>query len=90
MMQAVGDASVDLVVELFKQLPTLKAVKDEAANALARAPKILALTEGKLADFSGDGGHTMLTEIALGFSGSCPNVGIANLYQKSFDLWHAG
>ena len=32
----------------------------------------------------------MLAEMALGFSGSCPYVGLADLYQRSFDLWHAG
>jgi dihydrodipicolinate synthase/N-acetylneuraminate lyase len=90
MMQAVGDASVELVVELFKQVPSLKAVKDEAGDPLTRAPQLLKRTEGKLADFSGNGGHTMLAEMALGFSGSCPYVGIADLYQQSFDLWHAG
>jgi dihydrodipicolinate synthase/N-acetylneuraminate lyase len=89
MMQAVGGASVDLVVELSKQVPTLKAVKDEAGDPLARAPRILEDTGGRLADFSGNGGHTMLSEMALGFSGSCPYVGIADLYQQSFDLWHA-
>jgi len=90
MMQAVGEASVDLVVELSRQVSTLKAVKDEAGDPLARAPHILGATGGRLADFSGNGGHTMLAEMALGFSGSCPYVGIADLYQQSFDLWHAG
>jgi dihydrodipicolinate synthase/N-acetylneuraminate lyase len=90
MMQAVGDASVDMIVELSKSVPTLKAVKDEAGDPLARAPRILQGTEGRLADFSGNGGHTMLAEMALGFAGSCPYVGIADLYQESFDLWHAG
>jgi dihydrodipicolinate synthase/N-acetylneuraminate lyase len=90
MMQAVGNASVDMIVELFKQVPTLKAVKDEAGDPLARVQQLLQRTEGRLTDFSGNGGHTMLAEMALGFSGSCPYVGIADLYQRSFDLWHAG
>ena len=89
MMQAVGDASVDLIVELSRQVPTLKAVKDEAGDPLSRAPQLLQRTQG-LADFSGNGGHTMLAEMALGFSGSCPYVGLADLYQRSFDLWHVG
>jgi hypothetical protein len=32
----------------------------------------------------------MLAEMDLGFSGSCPYVGLADLYQSSFDLWQAG
>jgi len=90
MAQAVGDFSVDLIVELFHQVPSLRAVKDEAGNPLARAPQLLAATGGRLADFSGGGGRTMLTEMGLGFSGSCPYVGLADLYQQSFDLWQAG
>ena len=90
MMQAVGNVSVELVAEIFREIPTLKAIKDEAGNPLERAAAILALTRGRLADFSGNGGQTMLTEMALGFSGSCPYVGLADLHQQSFDLWQAG
>jgi dihydrodipicolinate synthase/N-acetylneuraminate lyase len=90
MMQAVGTASVEMIVELSKQVPTLKAVKDEAGDPLARAPQILKGTNGRLADFSGNGGHTMLAEMGLGFSGSCPYVGLADLYQSCFDLWQSG
>jgi dihydrodipicolinate synthase/N-acetylneuraminate lyase len=88
MMQAVGDVSPELIVELAREVPTLRAVKDEAGDPLTRAAKILAATQ--LADFSGNGGHTMLAEMNLGFSGSCPYVGLADLYQESFDLWHDG
>ncbi|MFO1246762.1 MAG: dihydrodipicolinate synthase family protein [Alphaproteobacteria bacterium] len=90
MMQAVGNTSVDLIIELSRQVPTLQAVKDEAGDPLTRAPQILKGTRGLLADFSGNGGHTMLAEMELGFSGSCPYVGLADLYQSSFDLWQAG
>ena len=50
----------------------------------------MSATNGKLADFSGGGGRTMLTEMHLGFSGCCPYVGLADLYQQSFNLWHGG
>jgi dihydrodipicolinate synthase/N-acetylneuraminate lyase len=85
MMQAVGDVDVDLIVEIYRKVPTLKAVKDEAGDPLKRAPQILAQT--KLRDFSGGGGKNLLTEMQLGFSGSCPYVGFADLFQKAFDLW---
>ena len=88
MMQAVGDMGVDLVTEIASQVPTLAAIKDEAADPLKRAPQILSGTS--LEDFSGGGGHTMLAEMESGFSGSCPYVGLSDLFQRSFDLWKAG
>ncbi|HEY0265595.1 MAG TPA: dihydrodipicolinate synthase family protein [Rhizomicrobium sp.] len=88
MMQAVGDVSVELITTLSKEVPTLAAVKDEAGDPLQRAPRILADT--KLQDFSGGGGRNLLTEMVLGFSGSCPYVGLADLFQRSFDLWRRG
>jgi 4-hydroxy-tetrahydrodipicolinate synthase len=87
MMQAVGDASVEMIEDLARAVPTLCAVKDEAGDPLKRAPRILAT---KLADFSGGGGRNLLTEMQLGFAGSCPYVGLADYFQQSFDLWHAG
>jgi dihydrodipicolinate synthase/N-acetylneuraminate lyase len=90
MVQSQGDMSVDLIVEMFNQIPTMKCVKDEAGNPLARVTDILARTNGKLAVFSGNGVRTMLDEMRLGFSGHCPTTGLADLYQATFDLWHAG
>jgi dihydrodipicolinate synthase/N-acetylneuraminate lyase len=90
MAQAVGNISVDLLVELSKQVPTFFAVKDEAGDPLARAPGLLARTGGKLEDFSGAGGHKLFAEMQLGMLGSCPYVGLADVLQQSFDLFQAG
>ena len=87
-MQAVGDMGVDLVRDLASQVPSLAAIKDEAGDPLKRAPQILADTQ--LQDFSGGGGHALLAEMEAGFSGSCPYVGLSDLFQRSFDLWQAG
>jgi dihydrodipicolinate synthase/N-acetylneuraminate lyase len=90
MVQAVGNMSVELIGKLYQQVPTLKAVKDEAGNPLLRQKEIALLTSGHLADFSGGGGRTLLTEMYLGFSGCCPYAGLSDLYQKSIELWHSG
>ena len=90
MVQAVGKMSVELIAKLYQQVRTLKAVKDEAGDPLQRERQISMVTSGKLADFSGGGGRTLLTEMNLGFAGCCPYVGLADLYQKSFELWHSG
>jgi len=89
-VQSQGDMSVDLIAEMFRQIPNMKAVKDEAGDPLARVPQILEKTGNKLAVFSGRGVRTMLDEMRLGFSGHCPFVGVSDLYQSTFDLWHSG
>lgn len=89
-VQTRGDMSVDLVVEMFRQIPTMKCVKDEAGNPLARIRQIRERTQDRLAVFSGNGVRTMIDEMQLGFSGHCPTTALADFYAATFDLWHAG
>jgi len=89
-VQTIGDMSVDLIVEMFQQIPTMKCVKDEVGIPLVRVGQIRERTNNRLAVFSGNGVRTMLDEMRLGFSGHCPTTGLADLYQSTFDLWHAG
>lgn len=89
-VQTKGDMSVDLIIEMFRQIPTMKCVKDEAGNPLARVTQIREETNNKLAVFSGKGVREMLEEMRLGFSGHCPTTGLADLFQSAFELWHAG
>jgi hypothetical protein len=90
MVQAVGNVSVDTLVALSDALPTLVAVKDEAGDPLERSSSLLARTHGKLEDFSGAGGHTFFPEMELGFLGTCPYAGLADVLQQSFDLYQKG
>jgi len=89
-VQSQGDMSVDLIVEMFGQIPTMKCVKDEAGNPLARISQIQQATSNKLAVFAGNGVRTMIDEMRLGFSGYCPTTGLSDMYQATFDLWHGG
>lgn len=89
-VQTQGEMSVDLVVEMFKQIPTMKCVKDEAGDPLQRITQIRERTADKLAVFSGNGVRTMIDEMRLGFAGHCPYTGISDVYASAFDLWHAG
>jgi len=89
-VQSQGDMSVDLIVEMFGQIPTMKCVKDEAGNPLTRISQIQQATGNKLAVFAGNGVRTMIDELRLGFSGYCPTTGLSDVYQATFDLWHAG
>jgi len=89
-VQTRGEMSVDLVVELSKQVPTMRCIKDESGNPLLRVREILSRTNGKLAVFSGNGVRTMIDEMRLGFLGHCPTVDLSDFFAAAFDLWHAG
>lgn len=89
-VQSKGDMSVDLIVEMFKRIPAMKCVKDEAGNPLERVTQIRERTNGRLAVFSGNGVRTMIDEMRLGFSGHCPTPVLSDFYAAAFDLWHAG
>jgi 4-hydroxy-tetrahydrodipicolinate synthase len=89
-VQTQGDTTVDLLVEMSRQIPTMKCVKDEAGNPLARVAQLRERTNDKLAVFSGNGVRTMIDEMRLGFSGHCPTTVLADFYAAAFDLWHAG
>jgi 4-hydroxy-tetrahydrodipicolinate synthase len=89
-VQSQGDMSVDLIVQMSKEIPTMRVVKDEAGNPLERVGEILNRTGGKLNVFSGNGVRTMITEMERGFMGHCPTTGLADVYAQAFDLWHAG
>ena len=90
MVQAVGNVSVDTLVALAAAVPTIIAVKDEAGDPLERAPGLLERTGGKLEDFSGGGGMTFFPEMELGFLGTCPYTGLADVLQASFNSYRAG
>ena len=88
--QAVGDFSVDLVVEIFNSVPTFRYLKDEAGSPLERLTEIRKRTNDQMKCFSGSGVMTMITEMERGFVGHCPYVSLADLYASAYDLFHAG
>jgi 4-hydroxy-tetrahydrodipicolinate synthase len=89
-VQSQGDMSVDLIVRMFKEIPTMRVVKDEAGVPIQRVAEIIERTNGKLNVFSGQGVRTMITEMERGFMGHCPTTGMSDIYAQAFDLWHAG
>jgi 4-hydroxy-tetrahydrodipicolinate synthase len=89
-VQTAGDEPVDLVVQMFKEIPTIKVVKDEAGDPLKRMTELRAKTDGKLAVFAGKGVRQMMDEMRLGFTGFCPTVGMADVFQQAWELYEAG
>jgi dihydrodipicolinate synthase/N-acetylneuraminate lyase len=88
--QAVGSMSVDLLVEMFRTVPTLRYVKDEAGVPLDRIRDLRQRTGDQLKVFSGAGAGTMISEMERGFSGACPYTSLADVFAATFDLWHKG
>lgn len=88
--QCVGDMSVDLVVRMVKEIPTLRYVKDEAGVPLQRIGELRKRTHGELNVFSGQGVQTYIRELELGFVGCCPYTGLGDVYAQTYDLWQAG
>jgi 4-hydroxy-tetrahydrodipicolinate synthase len=89
-VQTIGDMPVDMIVEMFRSIPTVRVVKDEAGDPLARVGELRAKTDGKLAIFAGKGVRQLMDEMRLGFTGFCPTVGMADLFQQSWELYEAG
>lgn len=89
-VQTIGDMSVNLIVEMFRSIPTMRVVKDEAGDPLARITEIRRKTADKLSVFAGKGVRTMIDEMQLGFAGYCPVVALADVYQQAFELFEAG
>jgi 4-hydroxy-tetrahydrodipicolinate synthase len=90
MVQAVGNVSVDNLVALAAAVPAIVAVKDEAGDPLERAPDLLQKTGGKIEDFSGGGGMSFFAELELGFLGTCPYTGLADVLQACFNSYRMG
>jgi dihydrodipicolinate synthase/N-acetylneuraminate lyase len=88
--QSVGAMSVDLLIEMFKTIPTMRYVKDEAGAPLERIAELRQKTGDQLKVFSGAGAATMILEMERGFSGACPYTCLADVFAASFDLWHKG
>jgi dihydrodipicolinate synthase/N-acetylneuraminate lyase len=89
-LQAVGDLSVDSIIDLYRAVPTLRYVKDEAGHPLMRFSELREKSNNELKVFSGAHGRTLIDEMIRGFSGSMPAASFADIYASAWDLWHAG
>ncbi|HNP34823.1 MAG TPA: dihydrodipicolinate synthase family protein [Woeseiaceae bacterium] len=90
MVQAVGDFPVDLLLEMYETIPTVRYVKDEAGVPIERVGEITRRTNGELKCFSGMGVYNMISEMEAGFSGHCPFTSLADLYTAAYDHFHIG
>ena len=69
---------------MFHSIPTMRVVKDEAGDPLARMTEIRQKTGDKLGVFAGKGVRMMIDEMQLGFAGYCPVVALADVLSAGF------
>jgi dihydrodipicolinate synthase/N-acetylneuraminate lyase len=91
-VQTRGTVSVDLMIEMFHQIPTMKATKDEVGDPLARVAELIQRTDNKLAVWAAGGGtgNLLLEELPLGIVGLCPTPQLADLLQQVMNLYWSG
>jgi 4-hydroxy-tetrahydrodipicolinate synthase len=89
-VQAVGNVNVEALIEMYRTIPTMRYVKDEAGDPLADFPSIQRQTSGQVKVFSGGHGRELIDEMRIGFSGSMPAASLADLYAQTYELWLDG
>ena len=89
-VQAVGDMDIDLIMAMYKAIPAMRCLKEEAGDVLASIVELTRMTSGNLKIMTGSHGRTLLEEMRCGSSGSMPAAAFADLYAATWDLWHQG
>ena len=89
-VQTIGPMSVDLVLRMAGQIPTLRYVKDEAGVTLPRLTDYRKRGQILKAVFTGAHGKTFLDELARGAVGNMPAAGFADLYVSAQTAWKQG
>jgi 4-hydroxy-tetrahydrodipicolinate synthase len=87
--QAVGKMSVDFVVRMTKEIPTLRYIKDEAGPVHSRITAFRSLAP-ELNAFTGFHGKTLYEEMTRGSAGTMPAASFGDLYASAWDLYQAG
>jgi 4-hydroxy-tetrahydrodipicolinate synthase len=89
-VQTTGNMSVDFVLRMAREIPSLRFVKDEAGDTMARLDEFRRKDPGgKVTVFTGNHGRTLIDELMRGVAGNMPASGWVDLYVKVWDLWHA-
>ena len=89
-VQTIGPMSVDLVLRMAKQIPTLRYVKDETGATLPRLTEYRKRGQLLQGVFTGKHGPTFLDDLARGAVGNMPAAGFADLYVATWQDWNNG
>ncbi len=89
-VQTTGNMSVEFVLGMAERIPSLRFVKDEAGNPLARLVEFNEKTAGGRPEvFSGSHGRNLIDEMMRGGAGNMPAAGWVDLYVKVWDLYRS-
>jgi len=89
-VQTTGNMSVEFVLGMAERIPSLRFVKDEAGNPLARLVEFNEKTAGGRPEvFSGSHGRNLIDEMMRGVAGNMPASGWVDLYVKVWDLYRS-
>jgi 4-hydroxy-tetrahydrodipicolinate synthase len=91
-VQTRGTVSVDLMIEMFGEIPTMKATKDEVGDPLSRVSELIQRTRNGLAVWAAGGGtgNLLLQELSAGVVGLCPTPQFADLLQQVMNFYWQG
>ncbi len=90
-VQTTGNMSVEFVMQMAREIPTLRFIKDEAGHTLSRITEFGEKAgDMELSVFTGGHGRTLIDEMMRGSGGTMPAVSWVDLYVKVWDAWHAG
>ncbi len=89
-IQAIGNMSVEFIVDLMEDVPNLRFVKDEGSGRSVDRIEAFAATKGGPAAFTGSHGRMLIDEMARGVSGNMPAASWVDLYVSAWELWEAG
>ena len=83
--------SVDQILSLARECPTVVYIKDEAEPTFERITDLCARGQGVMQGiFSGNGARNLLDEMAVGAHGSCPGADLVDVFARVYDLYQAG
>ena len=91
-VQTRGTISAELLLQIFRQVPTVRATKDEVGDPHERIPVLIKGSDNKLAVWAAGGGtgNQLIEELPMGFVGLCPTPQYSDMLQQVQELYWDG
>ena len=89
-VQAVGNMTVESLIEMYKAIPTMRYVKYEARQPLAAIGQLRRGSSDQIEVFTGGHGRTLIDEMWRGSAGTMPAASFGDLYAQVWDFWQEG
>lgn len=89
-VQAVGNMTVESLLEMYKAIPTMRYIKYEAKQPLVALGELRRESSDEIKVFTGNHGRTLIDEMIRGSAGTMPAASFGDLYAQVWDLWQEG